>query len=116
MAEREFSRPRPYTIYVCGLSLLMLAAEGVWARSSASVHSPVRDGPTSRLIAQTNAASSWAIGARPLPALVIPPRLTFSPAEFSEGTRPKYPLARADFETGRDHRAIGTRALQRSRY
>ena len=29
--------------------------------------------------------------ARPLPALVIPPRLTLSPVELSEGTRPRYP-------------------------
>ena len=38
--------------------------------------------------------------ALPLPALVMPPRLTLSPVEFSEGRDPDSPSARADFETG----------------
>src|SRR5262245_51976347 len=51
--------------------------------------------------------------ARPLPALVIPLRLTLSPVELSEGVRPRYPISSRGFEIGRDHRyCLADRLLQ----
>ena len=43
--------------------------------------------------------------ARPLPALVMPPRLTLSPVGLSRARDPDSPSARADFEGGTDRRS-----------
>ena len=66
---------------------------------------PATDAATRKLVAKLAAKYSCLIfcyeprmrRARPLPALVIPPRLTLSPVELSEGVRPRYPISSRGF-------------------